>query len=70
MHVDTAPTDDLRWFKSSYSGSSGSECVETASLISGMAVRDSKDPHGATLAFSAGAWAAFVAEVQSGRLGG
>ncbi|MFD8592677.1 DUF397 domain-containing protein [Streptomyces sp. NPDC059637] len=32
-------------------------------------VRDSKDPQGPALRFSAEAWSAFVAEVKSGRLG-
>lgn len=59
-------TDD-RWFKSSYSGAGATECVETAFRPGGIAVRDSKDPERAVLAFSAGAWGAFVVAVRRGR---
>lgn len=59
---------ELRWFKSSFSGGSESECVEAAFLPerTGALVRDSKDPHGAVLDFRAGAWSAFVADVAAG----
>ncbi len=51
------------WRKSSYSGANG-QCVEVAvPRVSTVAVRDSKDPQGPSLAFSAEAWAAFVAAV-------
>jgi hypothetical protein len=52
----------LQWFKSSYSGSSGGECVEVATR-SGAAVhvRDSKDPYGPSLTFAPAEWSAFVA---------
>lgn len=48
------------WRKSSYSGSEGGECVEVAELGAGVAVRDSKDPHGPVLAFPAAAFGAFT----------
>ncbi|TLS46245.1 DUF397 domain-containing protein [Streptomyces montanus] len=52
------------WTKSSYSQGNGA-CVEVKSpLLSALAVRDSKDPEGPTLAFPADAWNAFVAEVR------
>jgi hypothetical protein len=54
------------WFKSSYSGGSNTECVETAIHHAGVDVRDSKDPGGPVLAFPAAAWAAFIAEVRGG----
>ncbi|MEV6986421.1 DUF397 domain-containing protein [Sphaerisporangium sp. NPDC051017] len=39
----------VQWVKSSYSGSTG-DCLEVAALSdSGMAVRDSKRPHGLAL---------------------
>ncbi|MFG2354368.1 DUF397 domain-containing protein [Streptomyces sp. NPDC048521] len=53
-----------RWHKSSYSGSSGGECVEVASLTPGMAVRDSKNQHGPVLRFPTAAWSAFVESVK------
>jgi hypothetical protein len=58
----------LRWRKSSYSGQ-GANCVEVVSVRQGSAVRDSKDPDGPVLRFSANAWRAFVAAVKSGALG-
>ncbi|WP_031507306.1 DUF397 domain-containing protein [Streptomyces megasporus] len=73
-------TADLAWFKSSYSGSQGGDCVEVAvewrkSSHSGDAggqcvevaacphtvhVRDSKDVARPSLAFTPGAWSAFL----------
>lgn len=53
--------DGADWFKSSYSDNQGGNCVEGARLADGvMAVRDSKDPHGPALLFTADAWRAFV----------
>lgn len=40
----------INWRKSSYSGSSNDEmCVEVAELMSGIGIRDSKDPDGGRL---------------------
>lgn len=52
---------ELVWFKSSYSGNQGGECVEVAASVATVHVRDSKDPEGPALAFGADAWASFVA---------
>ena len=57
------------WRKSSYSNGSGGECVEVAHTAEPIRVRDSKDPAGPVLAFSADAWAAFVREVGGARGG-
>lgn len=50
------------WFKSSYSGGEGDNCVEVAVRPAAVRVRDSKDtgrlPH---LTHSPAAWAAFMA---------
>ncbi|WP_405091810.1 DUF397 domain-containing protein [Micromonospora sp. NBC_01392] len=47
------------WRKSSRSGQS--ECVEVAgNLVGVVGVRDSKDPTGPVLTFTADAWRAFV----------
>ncbi|MFF7233714.1 DUF397 domain-containing protein [Streptomyces sioyaensis] len=53
-------TTDLDWFKSSYSGSSGDDCIEIAPSPTTIHIRDSKDKAGPQLAVPAQAWAAFV----------
>jgi hypothetical protein len=53
-------TENLAWFKSSYSAGNGGECVEVAVSAGTVHVRDSKDKAGPTLEFDAAAWAAFV----------
>lgn len=53
----------LDWFKSSYSSNEGPDCVEVAiahATAARVHVRDSKDKHGAQLAFAGPAWAEFV----------
>ncbi|WP_371102332.1 DUF397 domain-containing protein [Streptomyces sp. PU_AKi4] len=53
---------ELRWFKSSYSDSSNSnECVEVATMLDAVHVRDSKNVEGPQLALTRQAWADFVA---------
>lgn len=43
--------------------------METGRVVTGgMAVRDSKDPHGPALVFRAEAWQAFVTGVQTAAL--
>lgn len=55
-----------RWIKSSPSYSNGN-CVEVANLPEGnIGVRDSKDPDGPVLVFTADEWAAFLGGVRSG----
>jgi hypothetical protein len=58
----------LRWRTSSYSGSSNN-CVQVAAGGRGVAVRDSKDPHGPRLVFSQQQWRAFVAAVKAREFG-
>jgi hypothetical protein len=60
--------DDLRWRKASASGQ-GANCVEIAPLRDGIAVRDSKNPSGPVLRFSADAWQAFVSNIKADKLG-
>ncbi|MFE4370430.1 DUF397 domain-containing protein [Streptomyces sp. NPDC056835] len=62
--------ENLCWIKSSYSGGSGTECVEVAELVDGSAVRDSKDPGGGRIVFRGVAWGRFVLGVREGELGG
>ncbi|MFH8373879.1 DUF397 domain-containing protein [Streptomyces cyaneofuscatus] len=52
-----------QWFKSSYSGGSGTECVEVADLAATVGVRDSTRPHGPHISVGRAAWARFVASV-------
>jgi hypothetical protein len=57
----------VTWRKSSYSGSSGGNCVEVAQFpASAIAMRDSKDPDGPQLVFTPDEWQAFVAGVKAG----
>ncbi|MEU2022998.1 DUF397 domain-containing protein [Streptomyces sp. NPDC016469] len=56
--------DGYQWFKSSYSGGSGTECVEAAFLGGGAAVRDSKQPLKGQFRVDAEAWARFVRSVR------
>ncbi|WP_435284814.1 DUF397 domain-containing protein [Streptomyces koelreuteriae] len=53
---------DAQWRRSSYSGTSGGECVEVADLgVLGAAVRDSKNPDAGILTVSSEAYSVFVA---------
>ncbi|MEU6367438.1 DUF397 domain-containing protein [Streptomyces sp. NPDC046931] len=54
--------NELRWFKSSYSGSGGGDCVEVAAGMDAVYVRDSKAVGGGpVLRVGRDKWAAFVA---------
>lgn len=53
-------TTELAWFKSSYSGSSGDNCVEVAVHVEAILVRDSKDTDRQALTVSRDAWSAFT----------
>jgi uncharacterized protein DUF397 len=54
----------MDWRKSSYSGANGGSCVETASGDGTVLVRDTTDRDGGTLAFTANAWRAFMADMK------
>ena len=70
------PAPDLSrvtWRKSSYSNSSGGSCVEIAVLTGApgehdIAVRDSKDPHGPALTFTARHWRGFTTAIKAHKL--
>ena len=48
----------MKWRKSSYSGYNG-DCVEDRRMPGAVLVRDSKDPDGPRLRFTAAEWRAF-----------
>ncbi|MCM1970841.1 DUF397 domain-containing protein [Streptomyces sp. G1] len=52
------------WFKSSYSGGSGTECVECAYVTEATLIRDSKHSSGPVLAISPNAWHRFVSALR------
>ena len=57
------------WFKSSYSGSDQSTCVEVADVrpvLGRIAVRDSTNPGGPALLFAPDHFTAFVTDVRTG----
>jgi hypothetical protein len=58
--------DEQAWFKSSYSGSDGDDCVEVAHSTQAVHVRDSKDRRSPQLALSPTAWSDFVAYAAQG----
>ncbi|NEA68829.1 DUF397 domain-containing protein [Streptomyces sp. SID12488] len=54
------PTDNLAWFKSSYSSNEGGNCLEVATHTSGIHIRDSKNPSEPVLSVSPSTWATFL----------
>ncbi|NBM17553.1 DUF397 domain-containing protein [Streptomyces sp. GC420] len=52
--------DQIAWFKSSYSAGDGGDCVEVATSLHTVQVRDSKETERPGLAVAPDAWAAFV----------
>ncbi|MPY53349.1 DUF397 domain-containing protein [Streptomyces acidicola] len=63
--MTTTPTP--HWFKSSYSGGSGTECVECARTGDGTLVRDSKHVEGPVVVVPSHAWETFIRALR-GRL--
>ncbi|WP_432055857.1 DUF397 domain-containing protein [Streptomyces sp. bgisy022] len=55
------------WFKSSYSGAEGGQCVEVANGTTVVHVRDSKAAAGPVLTVSRDAWAGFIGLAASER---
>ncbi|WP_329037648.1 DUF397 domain-containing protein [Streptomyces sp. NBC_00178] len=54
-------TTEPAWFKSSYSGGGGGNCVEIAYSPEAVLIRDSKDTQRPALSVSPHAWSAFTA---------
>ncbi|MFI1186883.1 DUF397 domain-containing protein [Streptomyces californicus] len=65
--MQQVPRPDLTaaaWRSSSYSNEEGGNCVQVADGFPGVVpVRDSKNPHGPSLALTADAWTAFISGV-------
>ncbi|WP_210580634.1 DUF397 domain-containing protein [Streptomyces sp. GESEQ-4] len=59
-------SDQLKWFKSSYSDDEGGNCVEVA-LSTTIHIRDSKVPASPHLHLTAPAWTAFLSAVSAER---
>ncbi|MDI3418692.1 DUF397 domain-containing protein [Streptomyces luteolus] len=62
MNAEPFPSaaSELTWRKSSYSGAEGGECVEVATTVGTVHIRDSKRALGPTLTVGRDAWAEFV----------
>ena len=58
---------ELSWIKSSLSMANGN-CVEVAGLSGDIHIRDSQNPRGSVLRFSAAEWNAFVGGIRQGEL--
>lgn len=56
---------NARWQKSSHSGSNA-DCVEAASGLGHVAVRDSKNPTGNVLLIDGAQWTAFLDAIKNG----
>ncbi|MCX5361647.1 DUF397 domain-containing protein [Streptomyces sp. NBC_00124] len=53
-------TEQLTWFKSSYSDGEGGDCLEVALTPATVHLRDSKHPTGPHLTLSPTTWSAFL----------
>jgi hypothetical protein len=63
----TRELENATWRKSARSGPDGGNCVEVAELPGRRrSVRDSKNPTGPALVFTAEEWAAFIGGVKDG----
>ncbi|MEU8137157.1 DUF397 domain-containing protein [Streptodolium elevatio] len=60
-HVSSS---EPRWFKSTYTGPEGGNCVETAGLSDSVGVRDSKERARGYLAISPAAWSALTESIK------
>jgi len=54
------------WAKATRSGGNGGQCVEVRRHDGAIQVRDSKDPDGPVLTFTAGEWDAFLDGARKG----
>ena len=62
-------TPEPTWRKSSYSGSTGGQCVEVAACADGLVrIRDSKNPGGPVLSCTSADWQLFLLRVRHAAL--
>nr|WP_281240951.1 DUF397 domain-containing protein [Actinopolyspora mzabensis] len=66
--VEVATVPEKSWRKSSRSSDQGGNCVEVAYPTGGVAMRDSKNPHGGVLVFDRSHWNNFLDAVRRGAL--
>ncbi|WP_329474082.1 DUF397 domain-containing protein [Streptomyces sp. NBC_01723] len=58
----SAVASGLAWFKSSYSGAEGGDCVEVAADMRTVHIRDSKAVTGPVIRVAREAWEGFLGE--------
>lgn len=63
-----AASSELHWFKSSYSGGSGTECVECAYADDGTFIRDSKRTERPVVRVHPWTWHTFVRSLAQNEL--
>ena len=68
--MSTPDLSSKNWRKSTYSDSSGGNCVEVAGGASSVVVRDSRDPAGPVLAFGQAAFGVLARDIRAGRYDG
>ncbi|MFI0349553.1 DUF397 domain-containing protein [Actinomadura sp. 9N407] len=56
---------NIRWRKSSHSGSQSGECVEAAAQDETVFVRDSKNPDGPALTLTPGTWHSLLSHIKA-----
>ncbi|MFE3549976.1 DUF397 domain-containing protein [Streptomyces kronopolitis] len=62
LRPSTGNAPDLEWIKSSYSDSNErDDCIEVATTLDTVRIRDSKNPRGPQLRVQPGTWADFLA---------
>lgn len=62
-------TRQAGWRTSTYS-SNGDDCVEASGTAAGVSIRQSKDPDGPTISFTADQWCRWLAELASDAIDG
>ncbi|MER6627183.1 DUF397 domain-containing protein [Streptomyces sp. NPDC000987] len=63
----TASSSTHQWFKSSYSGGSGTECFECALADDSALVRDSKNTEKSVITIGGDAWRFFLQHMREAR---